>query len=191
MCREAMIARIRTNAAVCLVVAGLYAPFVTSGTNEGVTSPIPKELRTTIEKLYPGTTIVERKDLDGECGEYGGKQPGLVAADFNGDRIPDYAVVLKYAKPRKHPEYGMVHDYKVVVFVGTPEQQFKTFVIWEYESTDRTLWFAMLFNEKVLHDLHTGEQIKLQNPAVRLIRCGGGYGTYYWQGSGFKVAGGT
>jgi hypothetical protein len=166
-------------------------PLFPSSANDASAPRIPKTIQNIIAKSYPDSTIVEHKDLDGECGEYGGKQPGLVIADFNGDRMPDYAVVLKHTKPRKHPEYGMLHDYKVVVFVSAPNQQFKAFVIWEYESSDKTVWFATLYKEHVLHDLQTAETIKLKNPAVSLTRCGGGFATYYWHGDRFKAAGGT
>ena len=176
-----------------LAIAALLTPPLALSADDAGTPQIPRALKSTIEKSYPGTRMIERNDLDEECEKEksGGKQPGLLVADFNGDQIPDYAVVLMYTKPRKHPEWGMIHDYRVVVFLGTSNQQFKPFKIWEYESTDKTLWFAMLYNQKMVHDLHTGEQIKLKNPAVRLVRCSGGFGIYYWQGNSFKVAGGT
>ena len=152
---------------------------------------LPNALRLKIEQSYPGTLVTERQFLDKECGERGRKQPGLVTADFNGDGITDYAVVLRRSTPRKDPKYGQVRDYLVVAFLGKKDGTFEDFKLAEFEQAETTVWFIALVNSKRLYDFEKNAEVELRSPALGVIRCGGGSARYYWEGNGFRNAGGT
>jgi hypothetical protein len=183
----------RIPSALAVMLALLLAPLQVRSAEVSTASNIPKVLKSAIDQYYPGTTIIDRQDLSEECRleKVDVKFPGLVSADFNGDRIPDYSVVLKHMKPRRHPSWGTIHDYRVVAFLGTPNGQFKAFPLWEYESDDKSAWYMIEHRQKALADSATGMTIPLKFPAIGLIRCGGGSAGYYWNGNGFSLAGGT
>jgi len=152
---------------------------------------VPPALVSAIQKTYPDTKILDSDEVETEdCGEIK-NAPGFLVADFNGDGIDDYAVVLRKTKSRNNLQYGQVRDYLVVTFFGKKDGTFQDLKLAEFEQAETTVWFITLINQKSLYDFERNEEVKLSNPALALIRCGGGSMRFYWDGKEFRNGGGT
>jgi hypothetical protein len=151
---------------------------------------IPKSLSDAILKAYPNYSIIEKKFFDvKECDSDNQLGPGLIIADFNGDRITDYAIELRSSNPR-NSKYGQVWDISMTVFLGQSDGTFKDYKLSEFEQGETTVWGMIIINDE-LYDFEKNVWVKLSNPALELIRCGGGSSSFYWDGKKFRDAGGT
>lgn len=104
----------------------------TIGSEKSKTISAPQALLSAIQKTYPGSSIVGHNDPhDKDCGNQANeKWPSFIAADFNGDKIQDYAALLIHDKPKKQTEHGPLHDFTVAAFLGTPVKEFRAFKLW-------------------------------------------------------------
>src|SRR5919198_6066745 len=77
------------------------------------------DLRTALQKEYPGSKIVGVNDVKAESCYYPPgtvplTHPGWVKADFNGDGQADYAVLFMVGLPEKQPQGALVKVHLAV-----------------------------------------------------------------------------
>lgn len=79
-----------------------------------------------IRKTYPGFQVLTKNEFNTESIKT--KEPGLISGDFNGDKIVDYAAMLRSPKKKRYEAGKNSYDYyegKVVVCHGNKDKSYK------------------------------------------------------------------
>lgn len=179
---------------IAIAILGI-AFFLSSGDASGkekIVTPT-KELLAAIQKTYPDSSITKHnKFQDEECGKnFAAAHPGIISADFNGDKVLDYAVLLIKNKPIPQEKGEPFYEFIIAAFLGQPNKQFKAIEFWKFVHPIDTPWMLLLHDEKTVLDYKTGNEIKIKYPAIRPTRCGGGHCTIYWNGKDFITVQGS
>ena len=147
------------------------------------------QLKRIIEKYYPQCRLSKVSDLDKGLQEYLKQKhldwhSGFVDGDFNGDQIPDYALLIRCGVTGKLIE-------KFVVLLGKADGSFQKITIAQW---DEEPYFSNLILKKV----PAGEKIEayvesdkpvirtLKLPGIELILSESASQVYYWENGKFN-----
>jgi hypothetical protein len=160
---------------------------------------LPEKLRHSIATTFPGFRVVTKKDIDWsdpDCGKPTNRDKTAIQADFNGDGLDDFAVLLFGSKKEAKKNWWQFGDsksskLKLVVFLAAKSGTFNKY---ELDEMDQSIpiWHVMSIIEPgavfAVDSPSPDGKIFLKHPGIALIRCGGGAGAFYWEGNQFRTA---
>lgn len=125
------------------------------------------------------------EDMDkNECDMIKGSN-GLLRADFNGDGVDDFAVLLR-SKNSHRRENGDLYRYQVVAFISGKDKKHEPKVLTENEDFYPPITFITIRKPGKIREFETGKTTAIKNPAIDLTYCGKSSVTYLWKGKKFS-----
>lgn len=146
---------------------------------------LPSSIQKSINQFYPGTRLLEMKDMDlTSCGMLT-EQPGIVQADFDGNGILDYALLLISTKVKReyaHPNGRILYLVGTffVVFQGQREGKYQPILIETRETwLPSSLGLAMARPGR-FKTWDSSKTLELKNPAIERYICEQQAAVFYW-----------
>ncbi len=146
---------------------------------------LPSSIQKSINQLYPSTRLLEMKDMDLiSCGTLT-EQPGIVQADFDGNGIVDYAILLISTKVKR--EYTdrnerilYLVDTFFVVFQGRREDQYEPILIETRETWLPSSVGLAMARPGRFKTWDSSKTLELKNPAIERYICEQQAAVFYW-----------
>jgi hypothetical protein len=135
------------------------------------------------QHVHPNATIVSLEDLNRVSqekflGAVDEASPGFVAADFNGDGVPDYAVLLTFPQKKTSGEW-------LVVFMGNKDGGFQLRLLEKYNGVHDDIYITMEPPGEV-KPFHSARSVKLRAPGIARIHPDRRPTLFYWQKGRFQ-----
>ena len=163
-------------------------PFVIE--DDGFTEPFQgsknSELLSAISKLEPEAKILQKEDINKlDCEE---EMSGLIRADFNGDGLEDYAVLLKIGniEDTVYTYKGIRYPWRrlrvwLVVFLRKGKGDFQPIVLQRLEEHSHPAYvYISVHPPGIVRDVHSGQDVKLNLPSIQETFCGKSAQIFYW-----------
>ena len=178
------------------VVCPLFTPASASAEQRASQETISDQLRMAIQERYPQAKVVEVDDLNKDECEIPKSPPGFVEADFNGDGLTDYGVLLKASLKEEKEWQGKklkVMEIKFVVFLKEKSGSLRSIIIDSSDQVHPLLVFIQLQPPGVIREIPTlGDRVfQLKNPGILRYFCGKSSAVFYWdrKAKGFQEIG--
>lgn len=135
------------------------------------------------QHVHPQANIVSVEDLNlASRGKFQTEapdaSPGFIGADFNGDRIPDYAALLRFPRRGSSAEW-------LVVFLGNREGGFHLRLLEKFDGFRDDLYIAMKAPGEV-KPINSARGVKLRMPAIARVALDRSRKLFYWQNGRFQ-----
>jgi hypothetical protein len=135
------------------------------------------------QHVHPNATIVSLEDLNRVSqekflGAVDEASPGFVAADFNGDGVPDYAALLTFPQKNTSGEW-------LVVFMGNKDGGFQLRLLEKYNGVHDDIYITMEPPGEV-KPFHSARSVKLRAPGIARIHPDRRPTLFYWQKGRFQ-----
>jgi hypothetical protein len=151
-----------------------------------VSDVVDSDLRTAVQKEYPGAKIVGVNDVDAKScyyppGTVPRTNPGWVKADFNGDGKADHAVLFMVGLPEKQPQGALVNVH-LAVFLREKSGSYQKVILYNFEhyypisGLIQKQPSGMIKESGVVGD----KIVKLTSPGVLVVSCGQYAKLFYW-----------
>jgi hypothetical protein len=123
-----------------------------------------------LNQKYPLCKIVPMTELSSELQQYLVKidphyRPGLVCADFNGDGIEDYALLLQ-CRNSKTPN-NIIEKFVIVIGRANKDYDWRFINQWDDKLSLKNLYLSLV-KPSTLKEVDHGKTIQLKNPGVEL-----------------------
>jgi hypothetical protein len=143
----------------------------------------PASLAAAIKKIAPAAVIVDAQDVDATACQPVGESPGILRADFNGDRRDDYAALLKTGETGKEKNWDgktlREAHFSFVLFIDDGSGGFRPRTIRRYTDFIPTAVVLDLQPAGNVRHRETRKSIYISNPGVTLSFCEKSAKTYY------------
>ncbi len=143
------------------------------------------ELRMIVQGYFPKERIVESNDIDSKSCQVA-SHPGWIEADFNGDGLRDYAVLLKGSVKQKKEWHGrelQLMEVKLVAFVQEAARgRFRSIVLDSFEEY-YPLGVDIDIQPKgwIREPPSIGHKaVELKNPGILQYFCEKSASVFYW-----------
>ena len=135
------------------------------------------------QHVHPNATIVSLENLNRVSqekflGSVDEASPGFVAADFNGDGVPDYAALLTFPQKNTSGEW-------LVVFMGNKDGGFQLRLLEKYNGVHDDIYITMEPPGEV-KPFHSARSVKLRAPGIARIHPDRRPTLFYWQKGRFQ-----
>jgi len=135
------------------------------------------------QHVHPNATIVSLENLNRVSqekflGAVDEASPGFVAADFNGDGVPDYAALLTFPQKNTSGEW-------LVVFIGNKDGGFQLRLLEKYNGVHDDIYITMEPPGEV-KPFHSARSVKLRAPGIARIHPDRRPTLFYWQKGRFQ-----
>lgn len=164
-----------------VTLAGLLASPPVSA--QSTQSAPPESLAAAIKKIAPAAVIVDAQDVDATACKPVGESPGIMRADFNGDRRDDYAVLLKTRETGKeknwHGKTLREAHFSFVLFIDDGNGGYGQRTIRRYSDFIPTAVVLDLQPAGHVRHRETRKSVHIPHPGVTLSFCEKSAKTYY------------
>ena len=135
------------------------------------------------QHVHPNATIVSLENLNRVSqekflGSVDEASPGFVAADFNGDGVPDYAALLTFPQKNTSGEW-------LVVFMGNKDGGFQLRLLEKYNGVHDDIYITMEPPGEV-KPFQSARRVKLRAPGIARIHPDRRPTLFYWQKGRFQ-----
>ena len=135
------------------------------------------------QHVHPNATIVSLENLNRVSqekflGSVDEASPGFVAADFNGDGVPDYAALLTFPQKKTSGEW-------LVVFIGSKDGGFQLRLLEKYNGVHDDIYITMEPPGEV-KPFQSARRVKLRAPGIARIHPDRRPTLFYWQKGRFQ-----
>jgi hypothetical protein len=128
----------------------------------------------------------------GACSGVDTGHPGWVSADFNGDGIRDYGLLLISSKPSRTVRFDgkdyPVFSARVTAFLGLAGNRFEERSIYEFDEALPTIRGIRLQMPETAADPGARRYLTWRYPALVFFACGQFEVAYFWFDKGFRPA---
>jgi len=143
----------------------------------------PKLQATMRQHVHPNASIISLENLnrlsrEKFLGAGDEASPGFVAADFNGDGVPDYAALLTFPQKKSSGEW-------LVVFMGRKDGGFQLRLLEKYDGFHDDVYITMETSGEVKPS-NSARKVKLQAPGIARIHPDRRPTVFYWQKGRFQ-----
>jgi len=119
------------------------------------------------QHVHPNASIISLEDLNDLSrekflGAGDEASPGFVTADFNGDGVTDYAMLLSFPQKKSTGEW-------LVVFMGSKDGGFQLRLLEKYNGFHDDIYITMEPSGEV-KPLNSVRKVKLRAPGIAMIR---------------------
>ena len=147
---------------------------------------IPPSLTAAIRAIAPGADILSPQEIDATACAPLGASPNTVRADFNGDSLDDYALLLKMKETGKVSKWEgrelRQADLALAIFLADKAGSFHARVVREFLNyLPAAVALDLQPAGKVRHR-DTNQTVTLKSPGVTLSFCEKSATTYYLAG---------
>lgn len=135
------------------------------------------------QHVHPNASIVSLESLnrvsrDKFLNVVDESSPGFVAADFNGDGIPDYAALLTFPQKKSSGEW-------LVVFMGSKDGSFQLRLLEKYDRFHDDVFITIERSGEV-KPLKSARAVKLRTPGIARTHPDRRPTLFYWQKGRFQ-----
>jgi hypothetical protein len=135
------------------------------------------------QHVHPNATILSLENLNRVSqekflGAVDEASPGFVAADFNGDGIPDYAALLTFPQKKTSGEW-------LVVFMGSKDGGFQLRLLEKYNGVHDDIYITMEPPGEV-KPFRSVRSVKLRAPGIARIHPDRRRTLFFWQKGRFQ-----
>jgi len=135
------------------------------------------------QHVHPNASIISLENLnrlsrEKFLGAGDEASPGFVAADFNGDGVPDYAALLTFPQKKSTGEW-------LVVFMGSKDGGFQLRLLEKYDGFHDDIYITMEPSGEV-KPFNSVRKVKLQAPGIARIHPDRRPTLFYWQKGRFQ-----
>lgn len=179
------------EAAMKGILLALTAGVASSAQAQNAAGALPANAIDAVARAIPGAKIVGNEDIDAQsCGSLP-KGPGFVAADFNGDKRVDFAVLLKVRETGKTTDWNgkkfKETEFAFAVFVDDGKGGFKKVYIQRFSDLTPISAYIDLTPAGIVPGIGSNPSLTLKNPGVSLASCEKSEAVYYLSGDRVRV----
>ena len=141
----------------------------------------PKSLNNSIHRISPNARVLKYSEIDTlECGK---ESKSIIKADFNGDKINDYAILLIdsiFHEMTYRDQKYLESKLFFVVFLGQKDNKYKSILLDTFQVTLPVINTINIYTDKTVKDREADTLIKIKYPSVELFHCGKSSVLFYW-----------